>query len=191
MRRLTLALLLACLPAAKGRAGQGGIGDPAPPLNLRHWVNSTPLEMSSLRGKVVLIRWWTDGCSLCENTAPALHHLQQKYAAQGLEIIGVFHPKPAGDWNVDRVRRAAERLGFTFPVALDADWTALRRWWLNGHPRDWTSVSFLVDKHGVIRLVHPGGEFHEGQDGASHEACRRDYRQIEETIQRLLAERNP
>jgi hypothetical protein len=68
-------------------------------------------------------------------------------------------------------------------VALDADWSALKRWWMN-QERSFTSVSFLVDRTGVIRYVHPGGEFHEGDQGATatHEACWRDYRAIEAEI---------
>ena len=131
-----------------------------------------PLDVQVFRGKVTLIRWWTDGCSLCSATAPALRKLRQKYAVRSFQVIGVYHPKPPGDVDLERVQRAAAELGFTFPVAVDADWKALRRWWLDQGRRDWTSVSFVIDKRGVIRYVHRGGEFHEGE----HASCRRDYR---------------
>src|SRR5437867_1940905 len=121
------------------------IGVAAPPLALENWINSEPLEIARLRGKVVLVRWWTDTCPFCAASAPALIEFDEKYRDRGLVTIGVFHPKPAGDWSVDRMRRAAARLGFRFPVALDAEWTALRRWWLDHHD-SWTSVSFLVDR---------------------------------------------
>jgi len=133
--------------------------------------------MKSLRGKVVFIRWWTDGCSFCSASAPALRAFDQKYGERGLQVIGVFHPKPAGDGNLERVREAAGRLRFTFPIALDADWHALRRWWFDSGTRDWTSVSFLVDKRGIIRYIHPGGTIE-----------KQDYREIEQMIERLLAE---
>ena len=85
------------------------------------------------------------------------------------------------------MRAASDRLGFTFPVALDADWTALRRWWPDLEKRGWTSVSFVVDRKGIIRYVHPGGEFHASNDSA-HASCERDYKDIERTINRLLSE---
>ncbi len=87
------------------------------------------------------------------------------------------------------MRVASERLGFTFPVALDGDWTALGRWWPDLEQRGWTSVSFVVDKKGIIRYVHPGGEFHEARLGeAGHAACEKSYQSIEGEIQRLLRE---
>jgi peroxiredoxin len=166
--------------------GEELVGKHAPDLGLSHWINSAPLEISDLKGKVVLVRWWTDTCELCAATAPALRKLQQQYGNRGLEVIGVFHPKPAGDWDMERMRRAAAKYHFTFPVGLDGDWSALKRWWLTGS-RDYTSVSFLIDKQGVIRYVHPGGEYHEG-GGKGHESCERDYKKVDALIARLLTE---
>ena len=184
MRRGILAIILGCVLLPGARGGNDLVGAPAPPLELRQWIHSPPLDVQALRGKVILIRWWTDGCSLCTATAPAVRKLQQKYAARGFQVIGVYHPKPPGAADLERVRRAAAGLGFTFPIAVDADWKALRRWWLNQGPRDFTSVSFVIDKRGIIRYIHSGGEFHEGE----HASCRRDYQQIDELIERLLAE---
>jgi peroxiredoxin len=167
--------------------GEDRLGVPAPRLGLEHWLNSPPFEMDALRGKVVLIRWWTDGCPYCVATAPALQHLEAKYGARGLRVIGIFHPKPAGDWSVERMRVATQQKGFTFPVALDANWAALNRWWPDLEKRGWTSVSFVVDKRGTIRYVHPGGEFHQASE-ADHARCDRDYKDIEQTIERLLKE---
>jgi thiol-disulfide isomerase/thioredoxin len=80
--------------------GQELIGKPAPPLALKDWLNSNPLEMLDLRGKVVLLRWWTEGCPYCVATAPALVSLERTYGSRGLQVIGVFHPsRPAnGRW---------------------------------------------------------------------------------------------
>ena len=184
-----LMLVLACRSAGTAEFSRGDdrLGLPAPPIGLQHWLHSPPLEMDALRGKVVLIRWWTDGCPFCAATAPSLRELDSKYASRGLVVIGVFHPKPPGDWSTERLRAASGRLVFQFPVALDADWAALRRWWPDLEKRGWTSVSFLVDKRGVIRYVHPGGEYHVSAD-PGHERCNRDYKDIEKAIQRLLAE---
>ena len=170
--------------------GQDRIGVAAPDLKLKDWLNSPPLEINDLKGKVTLIRWWTDTCDLCAATAPALRKLQSEYGSQGLQVIGIFHPKPPGDWSVPRVQRAAARFQFSFPLALDGDWSALKRWWLNGAERSATSVSFIVDKHGVIRYVHPGGEFHDSNGDSDHAVCERDFKAIEKTVAKLLAEPN-
>jgi len=167
--------------------GEDRVGVHAPRLGLQHWLNSPPMEIDALRGKVVLIRWWTEGCPYCAATAPALKHLDAKYRPQGFQVIGIFHPKPAGDWSVERMRLAAQQKGFSFPVALDADWTALNRWWPDLEKRGWTSVSFVVDKRGIIRYVHPGGEFHESGE-PDHARCDRDYKDVEQAIERLLKE---
>jgi len=171
-----------------GREGQELIGQQTPVLGLKHWLNSPPLEMSDLRGKVVLLRWWTQGCPYCEATAPALIDLQKVYGGKGLQVIGVYHPKPPGNWDMKAVTAAAQEKHFTFPIALDGDWSALKRWWLFKE-RDFTSVSFLVDQRGIIRYVHPGGEFHEGQSGemASHEACNRELHFIRNEIALLVS----
>jgi thiol-disulfide isomerase/thioredoxin len=175
--------------AADLSRGEDRLGLAAPPLELKSWLHSPPLDMQALRGKVVLVRWWTDGCPFCAATAPALRQFEQKYGTRGLTVIGIFHPKPAGDWSLERMRAAGDRLGLTFPVALDGDWAALRRWWPDLERRGWTSVSFVVDKKGVIRYVHPGGEFHQGQAAAeNHASCERDYKEIEQVISRLLRE---
>jgi peroxiredoxin len=169
--------------------GRELVGRPAAALDLKLWFHSRPLEISDLRGKVLLLRWWTSGCPLCTATATALRKLQSEYGDRGLQVIGIYHPKPAGDWDMNKVESASKEKQFTFPVALDGDWSALKRWWLS-QDRDFTSVSFLVDRKGTIRYVHPGGEFHEGTHGAlaNHESCQRDFRIIETEIARLLAE---
>jgi thiol-disulfide isomerase/thioredoxin len=171
------------------------VGSLAPPLEIKQWLHSQPMEVSDLRGKVVLLRWWTQGCPFCTATAPALHKLDAEYGARGLQIIAVYHPKPPakppakppGSVDMAVVERDAAKKVFTYPIAIDTDWSALKRWWL-GQERDYTSVSFLVDRQGIIRYVHPGGEFHEGTQGghATHESCNRDFRAIEAEIERLL-----
>ncbi len=195
MTRRQMAATLAGLAATKtvtaalpGAEGFELIGKPAPKLGLDFWLNSsTPLDMPGLRGKVVLLRWWTQGCAYCTATAPALNEFDKQYGSRGLQIIGVYHPKPPGKWTMDDVRRAVEAKHFSFPVAVDGDWTALKRWWLT-KDRSYTSVSFLVDRHGVIRYIQPGGEYHEGKQGGmpEHAACNRDLYAIRRQIERLI-----
>ncbi len=188
---LLLAAALSPVPVAADSRGDGDdlLGLPAPPILLDHWINSERLEIPNLAGRVVLLRWWTDTCPFCSTTAPVLRELDQTYGDRGLLVIGIFHPKPAGDPDLERMRRATSQFEFTFPVALDADWTALRRWWLDRRPRGWTSVSFLLDRDGTIRYVHPGGEFHPGSGGnhwPDHQTCNGEYDRLVGLIEELL-----
>lgn len=134
------------------------VGKAAPPWELGDWIGSPPLTLASLRGKVVLVRWFTDtDCPYCTLTAPALNRLHQDYAARGLVVVGIYHHKRPEPLQLAAVRGWVRDYRFTFPVAVDRDWRTLRRWWLDGHHRAFTSVSFLIDGGGVIRYVHPGG----------------------------------
>jgi peroxiredoxin len=161
------------------------IGTQAPSLNGLKWLNVEPLDIEDLRGKVVLIRFWLVGCPLCERTAPALVELYNKYKDQGLIVIGIHHPKSERTKDPQLVRRTAERFGLTFPIAQDNNWKVINSYWLDGRKRSFTSVSFLIDKKGVIRLIHDGGEFYRSE---SDQDAERAYQTIEEKIQELLKE---
>lgn len=76
-----------------------------------------------------------------------------------------------------QVARYAEIFGFRFPRAIDENWQTLRRWWLDGGEREWTSVSFLLDRQGVVRWVHPGGEYAPDSDA---------YTELEAMVETLL-----
>lgn len=158
----------------------GIIGKPAPAWNLAHWFNSPPLTVESLRGSVVLVRWFmSPGCPLCSATAPSLNAFHQQYAARGLRVIGMYHHKGQQPLDPEDVQGYVDHYGFEFPVAIDADWQTLRRWWLDGHERGYTSVSFLVDRAGIVRHVHLGGEYAPGSA---------DHAQMQRWIESLLAE---
>jgi thiol-disulfide isomerase/thioredoxin len=150
------------------------------------WIGSEPLTLTSLRGRVVLIRFWTDTCPFCRASAPALKQLDEAYRERGLAVVGLHHGKPRGTAVPrERVESIVDEWGWQFPVGLDANWAALDRYWLDTTPRGYTSVSFLVDAQGVIRFVHPGPEFH--PDGpADHEQCRRDFAELRQAIEALL-----
>jgi len=185
-------LALADLKAMDRSAGNDRIGVAAPPFQFDGWLNSPPLSLEDLRGRVVLVRWWTDTCPFCASSAPALRALHEQYSARGLTVIGVFHPKAGRDDPLDvaRVQRAVESRQFLFPVAIDWDWRnrTLREWWLTGPERPATSVTFLLDKSGVIRFVHPGMEYHDDNGDEEHAMCVDDMGNIRAAIERLLAE---
>jgi peroxiredoxin len=157
------------------------------------WIQGESRSLAELRGRVVLVRFWTDTCPFCAASAPALEALHDRFSDRGLSVIGLFHPKPRGSvTDLAAIRARAEALGMTFSIASDARWETLERWWLkSGSPgaseRDATSVSFLIDRRGVIRWVHPGPEFH--PDGPEdHQQCRDDFADAERAIALLLDE---
>jgi peroxiredoxin len=165
------------------------LDQPARAWSFDRWVDTRPLTLESLRGKVVLVRWFNTNCRYCGNTLPALETLRTRYAAQGLVVVGVFHPKPMGPVTDAFVRRTARKLGFYGPLAVDERWSTLNRWWLAGHPdRNWTSVSFLIDRDGIVRWAHGGGEYHPSSD-PRHARCDASYTELERTLRRLLGDR--
>jgi thiol-disulfide isomerase/thioredoxin len=175
-------------PADDPDSGVDLLDTAAPEWSFTRWIG-TPLSLAGLRGKVVLVRWWTEGCHFCASTLPELDALRRQHADDGLVVIGVFHPKPPREVSDRHILAVAKRLGFGGPIAVDRDWTTLDRYWLAGHPeRSWTSVSFLIDRDGVIRWVHGGGEYHRSTDPA-HARCVLQYQELERTLVTALAER--
>ncbi|MEM7232925.1 MAG: redoxin domain-containing protein [Planctomycetota bacterium] len=153
------------------------------------WIGDASPSLADLRGRVVLVRWWTDRCALCVRSIPVLNVLDEEFRDAGLSIVGFYHPKPfprrVGD---AEVMRAALPLNMTFPVGVDAEWKLLQRWWLRPPLPRFTSVSFLIDHRGIIRWVHTGGEYHPSAD-PKHAACDASYRELVHLIPELLRER--
>src|SRR6266516_6782579 len=75
-------------------SGADLIGQPAPRWSFTRWAGSAPLSLKELRGKVVLLRWWTEDCHYCAATLPGIEALRAAHAGEGLVVIGAFHPKP-------------------------------------------------------------------------------------------------
>lgn len=153
------------------------VGKPAPAWDV-DWMGAPAVAVDGLRGKVVLVRWFTEGCPYCAATAPTLAALHDELAAQGLAVIGMYHHKSDEPLDPAKVKALAERFHFRFPVAIDHDWKTLRAWWLDDH-EGWTSISFLIDRRGVVRFVHTGGQYEPGSA---------DARQMRAWIDALLAE---
>ncbi|MCA1831882.1 MAG: redoxin domain-containing protein [Actinomycetota bacterium] len=135
------------------------------------WINSPPLTIPSLNGKVVLVDFWTYSCINCVRTLPILRALYGRYKAAGLEIVGIHAPEFKFEMDESNVRDAVRRLNVTWPVAMDnrmLTWRAYRNQY-------WPHV-YLIDRAGVIRFDHIG----EGDDV-----------QTELELRTLLAERGP
>jgi len=170
--------------------GQELIGTPAADFSVSEWLNTKPITIKQLRGHVLLVRFWTDTCPYCRRSAPALRTLHERYHNKGLQVIGIFHPKPAGKVTTARVKKAVATLAFSFPIGIDPTWATLENWWLKHTPRGWTSVSFVIDKKGIIRHIHPGGEYY--QDSSNPRSlAHRDYQKLVHVIEDLLSENTP
>jgi thiol-disulfide isomerase/thioredoxin len=140
-----------------------------PSLNsATEWINSQPLTAADLRGKVVLIDFWTYTCINWLRQLPYVHAWAEKYKDQGLVVIGVHTPEFAFEQNVDNVRQAAKDMRVDYPAAIDND----RAIWRAFENQYWPALYF-VDAQGHIRHHH----FGEGE-----------YEQSEMIIQQLLAE---
>lgn len=132
------------------------------------WLNSPPLTPAQLRGKVVLVDFWTYSCINCLRSLPYVRAWAEKYKDQGLVVIGVHAPEFAFEKDPANVRKAVRDLGVTYPVALDNDraiWRAFQNLYWPAH--------YFIDGRGRIRYHH----FGEG-----------DYAQSERVIRQLLAE---
>ncbi len=133
---------------------------PAPELTgIEAWVNSDPLTMASLRGKVVLVEFWTFGCINCQHVQPYVKAWYERYASAGLEVIGVHTPELSFERDLGNVRDAVAKADIRFPVAFDpryATWDAYR----NGY---WPAF-FFVDRSGRIRHTHIGEGDYDGSE---------------------------
>ena len=194
---LLIGLLLAGIGSAGGdgdRPGAGApanpgplaVGDVARPWRLAEWSGSEPLDLEDLRGRVVVVRFWTDGCSYCARSLPALGALAEEFRDRPVTFVGIYHAKPPGRERPWPAAVAwARRRGLSFPLAYDRGWATLRPWWLEGHDPAATSASFVIDRRGRVAHVHPGPEFYPTDDPARARQDR-DFRALRAAIRRAL-----
>jgi len=140
----------------------------APELAAGEWINSPALKLNDLRGRVVLIEFWTFGCINCRNTLPFIKSWHDRYQDKGLTIIGVHSPEFDEERKVENLRREVTSLGIRYAVITDNDYQTWNAYKVEAWP-----TTFLLDKQGRIRWMHEG----EGS-----------YDEAERLIQKLLAE---
>ena len=166
LMKIVAAMLLAA--GSFGMAAGSAAAQSAPNFTgIDQWFNSAPLSMASLRGKVVLVNFWTYGCVNCVRTIPHVVRMNALYKDKGLVVVGVHTPEFPFEKSATNVQAALKRFGIHYAVAQDngsATWNAYgNRYW---------PAQYVIDKSGRIALTHFGEGNHE---------------QIEQTIRRLLA----
>ena len=166
MRTALLALAFLALAGAAGpvpagaQAPEPDIRVPAPDLDPGlKWLNSPPLRMEQLRGKVVLIDFWEYTCVNCIRTFPYLKEWHRKYQDKGLVIIGVHTPEFAFAKVGANVAKAAKDFGLTYPLIIDSDYAVWRAY---GN-RFWPA-KYLIDKDGFVRYFHFGEGAYDGTE---------------------------
>jgi len=143
------------------------VQDTAPNFSgISNWFNSAPLNMADLRGKVVLVDFWTYGCVNCVNTLPHVTELYAKYRDRGLVVVGVHTPEFPFERSASNVQAALKRHGIIYPVAQDND---SQTW--NAYRNQYWPAQYIVDQSGKIVFQHDG----EGR-----------YEEMDRTIARLL-----
>jgi len=128
---------------------------------ISNWFNSAPLTLSQLRGKVVLVDFWTYGCVNCVNTLPHVTELYAKYRDRGLVVVGIHTPEFPFEKSASNVQAALKRHGITYPVAQDNN---SQTW--NAYSNRYWPAQYIVDQNGTIVYQHDGGGQYEQMDQA-------------------------
>lgn len=125
------------------------------------WLNSPALTSESLRGKVVLVDFWTFDCINCQHSIPHVNEWAKKYEKDGLVVIGVHTPEYPYERVIDNVRKSVARLGLNYPIAIDNDYAIWRAF-----DNQYWPAHYLVDARGQIRYSHFGEGAYEEQEQA-------------------------
>ncbi len=167
---MTLQRMLCGVVAALaiGSVVEAGVGMQAPEIPNDTWLNGNPTSFAELKGKVVMVEFWTFGCYNCRNVEPHVKAWHKKYKDQGFVVIGVHSPEFSYEQDVEKVKKYLRDHGIDYAVPIDNEFATWNRY---GN-RYWPAMH-LVDKKGVIRSVQIG----EGR-----------YQETEKLIQNLLAE---
>jgi thiol-disulfide isomerase/thioredoxin len=171
VKRIALLTLVACAAAACARDGT-----PEVPAEFTHhaaadWINSAPLTLAALRGRVVLVEFWTFECENCLASRAWVESVARQKAAAGLVVVGVHTPELPDERVPENVRRAVARLGIRYPVMIDGDYS----YWDALHNRYWPAF-YLIGRDGLL-YSSAIGEMHAGEAAAQR---------VEAVIDRLL-----
>ncbi|MHC8306166.1 cytochrome c biogenesis protein DipZ [Pseudomonas sp. PB3P13] len=123
------------------------------------WLNSPALTNESLKGKVVLVDFWTYDCINCQRALPYVKDWAEKYEKDGLVVVGVHTPEYGYERIIDNVRNQVKKLGITYPVAIDNNYSI----WRNFNNQYWPA-HYLIDANGQVRFTHFGEGRYETQE---------------------------
>lgn len=128
-------------------ANAAGVGEPAPKFTLPTLLQDQPTAIESFKGKVVYLDFWASWCAPCRTSFPLLNKLHEKFKAQGFEVVAV---------NVDEDKSNAEKFLKEIPVGFTVLRDATGEWADKQYVVESMPTSFIIDKQGVIQLVHKG-----------------------------------
>ena len=163
MLKPIITLLAACLLTASCTVNAGSYDDPVETTNttpsplapeftgINHWINSAPLTMQGLRGKVVLVEFWTYDCINCIHVLPHVNQLHERYASQGLVVVGVHTPEYGHERILPNLERAVQRFGIRYPVAQD---NGYKTW--DAYGNQYWPAQYLINQDGRIVYRHFG-----------------------------------
>jgi len=156
LTRATLIALVAavlCTSAAIAQHEEDAfVGQKAPELKPSPtWINTQPLKLESLKGKVVLLNFWAFDCPYCAEATPYVVGWHEKYAKDGLVVIGVHTPRLDYEKDVAKIREAVTRKNIKYPVVVDSKYDIWSDYLCNVWPSH-----FVIDQQGVIQLSHSG-----------------------------------
>ena len=118
---------------------------------ISQWLNSAPLTVADLKGRVVLVQFWTFACINCQRTLPYISRWHRQYAASGLKVIGVHTPEFPFERDANNIKRALKQHQITYPIPLDNEYKT----WNAYENRYWPHL-FLADRNGILRYDHIG-----------------------------------
>lgn len=125
---------------------------PAPVLlGISNWINSSPIRLEQLKGKVVLVVFWTSSCYYCKKSLPYFNDWYKRYQPQGLVMIGIHSPKEEWESNPQIVQKAIVENDIHYPVAMDNHFETWKNYQVNGWP-----ALYLINKQGMVVYFKEG-----------------------------------
>jgi peroxiredoxin len=166
---LTVWAVIGLAATSRAQFLEPGKTAPAPEFRgVTQWINSEPLTMAKLRGKVVLVHFWTNGCYNCVNNYEHYKAWTERYADKDVVIVGVHTPETSGERDVARIKAQAAKHGLKFPILVDNNLSNWKAW----NNRCWPTV-YVVDRRGRVRYGWEGELNYQGAKG-------------EETVRKLV-----
>jgi thiol-disulfide isomerase/thioredoxin len=170
MQTVFRSLAAAAMFALSGAAGAASAATEAPRAasefaGIDNWLNSGPLTMAQLRGKAVLVDFWTYDCINCQHTLPQVKAWYAKYKDKGLVVVGVHTPEYGFERNLDNLKTAVKRNGIDYPVAQDNRYATWQAWGNQFWP-----AFYVVDRKGQVVFSQFGEGNYERTDAAIRKA---------------------